>query len=288
MSLVRNIAGIETTATGYTYSGRVLNSTTGEAIPNATISLSAPVALLPQKTIADSNGYFSLNTTIAPGSNVYVEISSAGYQTAVFPASQYQNVFELEPNIITLPDVVVTSENKFPWWIVLAAAPFVLKKQKKVGKVETGTVIAIGAGLFLLKGFGLFNDLLEAVGLQDSEETKALDASASNPASPWSPNFWKSGPTGTFLLTAAAMENMLSDLKSAFGWFNDDEAKAIAVFKQLKTQSQLSFFSDWFKLKEGADLLYWLRGTGYPNDRLSDAETQQINAFILKLPKYYA
>ena len=286
MSLARNIAGIQATETGYIYSGKVVNSVTGEPIPYATVRIVATGGGLDMTRSADANGYFSIQTTIQANEIIITAAEFIGWS---FPASQYQNVFELEPKDNTLPEVIVTSGNKgFPWWVLVAAVPFVMKKKRSVGKIETGTVVAVGAGLFLLKGFGLFNDALEFLGLQESQDTKDLNAASENPLSPWSPNFWKAGPTGTYLLTVSTMENMLMNLINAFGAFNDDEAAAVAVLKSLKTQSQLSFFSDWFKQRDGRDLLTWLRGSGWPSDRLSDAETSTVNAFILKLPKYIA
>lgn len=285
MSLVRNISGIEQVGTNYVYSGKVVNSVTGEPIPFATVQISAPIALPIQQTIADANGFFSITSPIADGQ---IWITAAEYKEMIFPASQYQTVFELEPKDNTLPDVIVTSDGSkpFPWWILLATVPFIIKKKKKVGKIDTGSVVAISAGLLFLKGFGLFNSLLEGLGLQDSTETKALDASATNPLSPWSPNFWKSGPAGTIGLTVSTMENMTASLIAAFDVFNDNEAAAAAVFKSLKTQSQLSFYADWFQQNTGNDLLSWLRGSGWPADRLSDKEVYDINQFILNLPKY--
>ncbi len=282
MSLVRNIAGVE--MIGTIFSGHVVNSTTGQAIPGATVKFISATGSSITKA-ADANGMFSLSTDMQI---TQIVITSTGYTGMIFPASAYQTVFELEPLYTTLPDVVVTSNSKpFPWLLLLGAIPLITKK-KTVGKVDTGTVVAVAAGVLFLKGFGLFNSLLESLGLQDSASTKDLDAAASNPLSPWSPNFYKSGPAGTYLLTMQGMQDIYDTLNNSFGWFNDDEAAAIAVFKQLKTQSQLSFFAEWFKNSKGVDLLYWLRGTGYPNDRLSDAEVDSINQYILKLPKYIA
>jgi len=118
MSLVRNIAGIETTNTGYTYSGRVINSVTGEPIPSATIRLVGSGGSLDVTRFADSDGYFSISTTLQANQLV---ITAAEFQAWAFPASQYQNLFELEPIDGTLPEVVVTDGNKsFPWWILIA------------------------------------------------------------------------------------------------------------------------------------------------------------------------
>ncbi len=286
MSLERNIAGIQATETGYIYSGRVVNSVTGEAIPFATVRIVAVGGGLDLTRSVDANGYFSIQTTIQANEIVITAAEFIGWS---FPASQYQNVFELEPKDNTLPEVIVTSGNKgFPWWVLLAAVPFVMKKKKSVGKTTTGNVLTVGTALLVMKGFGLLNNTLEFLGLQESQDTKDLNNASENPLSPWSPNFWKAGPAGTYLLTVSVMENMLTNLIIAFGPFNDDEAAAVAVFKSLKTQSQLSFFSDWFKQRDGRDLLTWLRGGTWPGDRLSDAETNTINAFILKLPKYIA
>jgi len=174
--------------------------------------------------------------------------------------------------------------NRMMWLLLLL--PLLLKKKKAVGKVDTSTLIVVGGSILFLKGFGLFNDLLESLGLQESQDTKNLDAASTNPFSPWSPLFIKAAPVGAYILKDEVVNQMMTTLVNAFGYFNDDESAAIGVFKTLKTQSQLSYFADIWQKAGNGDLLTWLRGGAWPADRLSDAETDQINQFILKLPKY--
>ena len=151
----------------------------------------------------------------------------------------------------------------------------------KVGKDEK--IILLGVAAVGLVYFGVLNPLLKFIGLKDSEETTALNNTATSTISPWLPNFWKSVP-GAMILTRAAAEKMAATLYDSFGWFNDSEDQAKAVIRSLKFKTQLSFLSQVFTEIYGLDLLSFLRGGIYPQDRLSDADVNELNIFINKLP----
>lgn len=276
----------------YGFNGVIIDSQTGIPIPGATIT-TYKGALPMQRVIADSNGQFSISADSQPDT---INISSASYNDFSWPASEYQHTFELERNETQLPGVTVTSHpTNNSWMLLLLLIPLLAKKKAvsgTVGKVSTGDVLAVGAGVMMLTGFSVIKKMLEGLGLWDSKDTKDADAEAANPNSPWSPNFWKAGPSGTLLLRADEMNQMLQQIKDSFGWFDDDEQGPLGVFKShIRTQSQLSFFADWFNTSDASgeamgDLLTWLRGTSWPNDRLSDSEVAVIRNYISSLPKY--
>lgn len=143
--------------------------------------------------------------------------------------------------------------------------------------------ILIGAGAVALVYFGVLNPLLKFLGVKDSQDTVSLDNESVNPVSYWSPLLWKQTP-GAIILTTAAVEKMVTDIYNAFGLFNDCEECVTAVFKQLKFKTQVSYLSDYFYKKYGQDLLSYIRGGLYPQDRLSDKDVQLINEFLQKLP----
>lgn len=144
-------------------------------------------------------------------------------------------------------------------------------------------IILIGAGAVALVYFGVLNPLFKYLGLKQSEETINLDNEAVNPLSFWSPNFWRT-VSGAKILTSAAVENMATDIYNSFGLFNDCEECVISIFKQLNYKTQVSYLSDYFYKKYGFDLLSFLRGGNYPQDRLSDKDVNDINIFLSKLP----
>lgn len=151
----------------------------------------------------------------------------------------------------------------------------------KIGKDEK--IILLGVGAVGLVYFGLLNPLLKFIGIKDSEETTALNNTATAVNSPWLPNYWKTIP-GAMILTRSAAEKMADTLYNSFGWINDSEDQAKAVIRSLKFKTQLSFLSQVFTEKFGYDLLSFLRGGNYPFDRLSDADVNELNNFINKLP----
>lgn len=82
-----------------------------------------------------------------------------------------------------------------------------------------------------------------------------------------------------------AITNLLQ-IESAFGIISDDVSTVMGVFKGLQTQSELSYMADIWQQKNGSDFLTWLRGTTWPNDRLSDSEINDITTFVSKLPTH--
>lgn len=146
--------------------------------------------------------------------------------------------------------------------------------------VLIGGVVVVGSML------GAFKGLLELLGLKDTQDTKDLDATSQSAGNFWSPTFYQQAPSGSLLLTMAAAEEYSRQIYNAVGPFNDDEEAVIGVFKKLKTQSQVSFLADVFSTKYQSDLLSFIRGGNWPQDRLSDADVNTINKYILSLPKY--
>lgn len=98
------------------YSGTVKDSATGKGIPGASVIFYAGGSRL-GGVVADSNGNFSFESSQPAES---ITISSVGYQSFNWPASEYQNVFELERDEKELDPVVVTASRKNNSWIYLA------------------------------------------------------------------------------------------------------------------------------------------------------------------------
>lgn len=279
------------TLTGTIYSGTVINESTGDALPNATVSFYSNGSLV-GNVIANRDGSFMID----PETDITsIEVTHTGYEPRTFKAGVYANngyyLMPLKIKLNELPDVVVTANRKnndWIFWAVLTAA--YLQEQNKrssVGKIDTGTIVAAGAGVALLVGFSTIKKLFEGVGFWDSKDDKDIAAEKENIYSPWSPRFAENAPPGSLLLTTAVATNMINRIANAFGWFDDDENAIYAIFNELKTQSQLSSLSYHFSRMYSGTLLDWLTGTDEPGaDHLSNEEVARINRIIYKLPKY--
>lgn len=163
-------------------------------------------------------------------------------------------------------------------------------KKKTVGKVETKDVfpwLLIGGGLL---AFSIIKKVLEWLGIWEGQDSKTLDQEAADPNSPWSPTLWQTlqakGVNWSYALTYDQAANLVSQLQNAFGAFNDNEDAAKAVFHNFRTQANASFFADVFQRITGDNLLSYLRGGWWPQDRLSDADVYEITQYLKNLKVY--
>jgi hypothetical protein len=155
-------------------------------------------------------------------------------------------------------------------------------------------IILIAGGLVALRVagplLGGLDRLFQGLGISESAAAASLEAMKRDPQSFWNGQYWrnvsKRTPGGLVkILTNAAVNDLWASLNKAFGYFNDDETAAIAAFKKhIRTQTQLSYFAEWVAKNAGIDLLTWLEGSGYPNDRLSAEEIDIITQYVKKLP----
>lgn len=270
------------------YSGTIVDSQSGAPIQSATVRYSANGTVLDQQ-ITDSAGKFT-SYTYLPADQVTV--TSAGYKGMSWPASAYQNKFELERNVIMLPPAVVTSHSggKFP--IALALLPLLFikgeKGKKKIAGVDPNLLLIGGGGLL---AFSLVNKLFTSTGIWAGQGTIATQHEQANPNSPWKPAFWKNAPPGTSitLLTVSAVDQFATTINNALGFFTDDFDAIMGVFSQLKTKSQVSYLADKFQQKYGRDLLTYLKDGGsfsLPWDGLSEGHLKILVDLVNNLPQY--
>ena len=150
-----------------------------------------------------------------------------------------------------------------------------------------GAVIAFRVLGPLLSGV---NSIFEGLGISQSPAAASLERAKSDPTSFWNAQYWqmisRRTPGGLVkILTNAAAVKLWADLNKAFGYFNDDESAAIAAFKNtIRYQTQLSYFSGWVAKNTGTDLISWLEGGTFPNDRLNASEIDIITQYVKKLP----
>lgn len=173
--------------------------------------------------------------------------------------------------------------------LVVAAVALHRKRSKKVGKLTKQDLIPIGLILAGVLAFDLIKKILEMIGIWDSRESKGLDQAATDPNSFWNPNYWMNIPAGTNYtnpITESQAGRYADIIYESFGAFNDNEEETIGVFKRLPSQAAASFLAWKFGNMYGQDLLTFLRGGVWPQDRLSDSDVYTINSFVQRLPKY--
>jgi hypothetical protein len=73
--------------------------------------------------------------------------------------------------------------------------------------------------------------------------------------SAWDISYWK---THQITLSESEYNQIADQLKSAYGWFNDDEDSIYAAFNKLKTKGDVSKLNDIFTSKYQKDLLMYL------------------------------
>jgi hypothetical protein len=148
------------------------------------------------------------------------------------------------------------------------------------------TNIAIIGALVLVYIGG--DKLFKFIGISKDKADKSLEDYSNNPLSFWNSNYWKSlskdPKKKVQVLKIATMKKMWNELNNAFGWFNDNEISAISIFKNnIKYKSQLSFFSKFVQDNYNVNLLEWLKGSNYPNDRLDANEISSITNYVKNL-----
>jgi len=151
--------------------------------------------------------------------------------------------------------------------------------------------LLIKAGVIGLGYFVILKPILNKLGITKSAADRVIETVTNKPntENPFSPVFHQKAPAGALLLTTATALNYATRIHKAMGYFYDDEAEVNAVFRSLKSQSQVSMLADKFQQKYGEDLLEYLkRGANQFNfaSGLSDTELQNIINIVQSLPKY--
>lgn len=275
-------------------------STAGGVVPGATVV--AQEGNREWSVVADANGRYILNTGAGVAEQVRASaVEHHGASVAIEGAGNYEIDFELISKVKELPAVIVTGKKNNNGLLLggLGLLALLALNKKNNGRVSgTGngmatTAIIVAGCIVFFKAYGLFDNFIDGLksifnglGLGTSKEEEEGNAEVSNPNSPWSPNFYKSAPAGSLLLSNAVCHERIEALKDCFGMFSDDEDKAIGILKQFKTQSQVSYFAERFYIEEGSDLATWLWKDNWPDDRLSASEFKTINDYVHKLPKY--
>jgi hypothetical protein len=157
--------------------------------------------------------------------------------------------------------------------------------------VVTIVILLIIFGTKIFKNiFGSMDALLEAIGLKDSPEkaaAKAAAADANNKAnqtdSPFNPNFYRSVPQGTKLLTSAFASKLADQVYDSVGVIYDDPENGLSAIKQCSNWAQVSQLSDMFFQRHGKDLIGWLN-IKYDTTDQKNILSEMVN-YAFNLPK---
>ena len=148
-------------------------------------------------------------------------------------------------------------------------------------------LITGGAVFIAYKAFGAFKGLFESLGLSSSEADISVTQTQQDPGSPWSPNYYKTlqkQGKNIMLLTQSSADLLAQQIYNSVHFYGDNWAQAFGAIKQCKYKTQISFLAERFKIKYNADLITWLPGTIWPNDRFSNTEVNQAIEYVKKLP----
>lgn len=230
------------------------------------------------------DGYFTIDITNAD-SSIYYFFSANGYNL------YYANA----PFLLAIPgsiSITLQKENSIASNSVLPIAAglglllLTSKKNKKVGAITKENAMPLVYVGGAIVGYIVLRKLLIELHLIDSPETKVLDAASNDPTSFWNPNYYKQFTTFTYSINRAEAEQLVRQIEDSFGPVNDCEECAIAVFHTLKTKASVSYLSDVFYQQTSNDLLTYLRGGSWPEDRLSDTDVAGLQSFINNLPTH--
>lgn len=262
--------------------GSIIDRNTGTILKNCQV-LKFENNILIGEPVLVPDGNFSIDVIL--NGNAYYLFTCPGYQTV------YANTVDILANGSDNFNAFLSpiSANMGASILSIGAAGLALlllanNKKKAMGKLESKDVypyLIIGGALAVT---GVLKKILISLGVLDSKDSTDLDNAATNPGSFWNPAYYKNFSSYTWTIDRAGAETLTEQLKDAFGLFDDCEECAIAVFKQLKTRSQVSYLADVFYQMTGQDLLTFIRGGVWPNDRLSDAQVNEINIFLSHLP----
>ena len=154
-----------------------------------------------------------------------------------------------------------------------------MKKQEQDTVIKIATLVAAY--------FFIAVPILEKLGIKKSATTKDIDEAISDPNSIWQGKYWQGKPSAK-LIKVSGVQQFWKELNDCFGWFGDDEQAVYATFKKyITSKTQLSWVAYILARDYKIDLLPWLQGDAYPNDRLSDNEIGVLMQWANNLPKGY-
>jgi hypothetical protein len=160
-------------------------------------------------------------------------------------------------------------------------------KTKNVTTILIIVVVLIIAVIAAKKVFGLFDNIMEGVGLQDTKEEKENKEYINNEVnrqnalgvnSPWSPKYYTvvGGSPNSFGFTVSQAQKLCAEIWDSVGIFYDSPNKAASAIKQCQNKRNVSFLADGMSDIYGVNLLSWLE------NKFDTSEQREILAGILR------
>ena len=142
--------------------------------------------------------------------------------------------------------------------------------------------------LLALLGVGAYfasNSILQALGIKKSKEEKESEKILEQQESKI--NIWQgteavkraAGANSTIkLLSYSSAASKADGIQDSFSFYNDDEERIYAIFRDLNAQTQVASLVDQYRLRHKADLLNALKSN------LSTTELNEITKIINQKP----
>lgn len=142
--------------------------------------------------------------------------------------------------------------------------------------------------LLALLGVGAYfasNSILQALGIKKSKEEKESEKILEQQESKI--NIWQgteavkraAGANSTIkLLSYSSAATKADGIQDSFSFYNDDEERIYAIFRDLNAQTQVASLVDQYRLRHKADLLNALKSN------LSTTEVNEITKIINQKP----
>lgn len=234
-------------------------------------------------TPTDAFGGFEIN--LRPGQ--YGFFSVKGYTDKVIAADELNDLPSSDQGI-----VIRFEKSTVGLWFIggIAVATWLIydaaRKRKGVGALSQKDLVPIFWIAGGLIGLSIIRKILIALGIWEDPKSKKLDQASVDPNSAWSPAYWRRSQNYSYTISEAQAKAYAEQIYDAFGMFNDNEEQAIDVFHKMRTKANVSFLADIFSQVYQQDLLTFLRGGVWPQDRLSDSDVTLINDYIANLPNF--
>jgi len=257
--------------------GYIMDQKTGEAIQSVFVQL-----------LTISGGKLTTGSLIEGGHYAVWTIENPAYVVVKFSAKGYKDKLVKFSDLMNDTDVFLEKGSGGSYMaILLGVALLAIAKKKKrtvSGGPEPITIaILIGGGIVFFKAMGLFNDLLDTLGLGGDP----TQGSQSDPNSPFKPTYWQqftTFPNGAFNISQAT--EFAKTIHGAFTVFMDDYNQVLSVFSQMRSKANVSFLAWVFSREYNEDLLSFLTDGGgiLPWDGLSTEHLKTIVTLVNRLP----
>jgi hypothetical protein len=158
------------------------------------------------------------------------------------------------------------------------------KKQTTIFGLST-TEALIAGGAIAVGYFGIAKPILNKLGVTKSNTDRQIESAAFKSA--WDESFWNT--PGATLITYNTVNQLVNQIYNYPGWLSDDYLAVKTAIFSLKTQSQVSYLAYMFHKLKNKNLYEYLRnanGSVWFAEGLSDEHLNELNKYVLSLPKY--